>query len=156
MTSGGCWSRLKDVSRKGDWRNDRVASFFRRTTARGGLPWRKARRVSVKCRWPWIVFLSTVALAAIAEPAVQAAAKTFKLSVTGGLNVRFDAHCVAFGSGEERVLAFRGTVPVERTIVAEEVRCRLQSDGRIIVELSHDSGRSRSVVDGGTAYVAGR
>jgi hypothetical protein len=83
-------------------------------------------------------------------------AKTFHLSISGDQGVRYSGACtVSAASGEERI-ELEGTVPLERTFDGEAVTCRIDADGRLVVEIAHNGSRSRSATSGGTIQVSAR
>lgn len=85
-----------------------------------------------------------------AEPAM---AKTFKLSITGNEGASYAGQCTVIKEARDDVLALEGTVPLERTFIADGLDCRIEAEGRVVVEITHEGGWSRVTTDGGFADV---
>ena len=95
-------------------------------------------------------------IAAGASAVVAAAEKSFSLAITGAEGARYTGRCTLTTAAGERTIELSGVVPRHEELSAEAVACRIESAGLITVEIAHDGGRSRSVIDGGTAHVAVR
>jgi hypothetical protein len=85
-----------------------------------------------------------------------AAEKSFSLAITGAAGTRYAGQCTLTTAAGERAIELSGVVPHHEDLSAEAVACRIESAGRITVEIAHDGSRSRSVISGGTAHVAAR
>jgi len=85
-----------------------------------------------------------------------ALAETYTLSVTGDPAARFAGACTLFtGSAEERV-ELAGPVPLERSFTGIGLACRLETEGRVVVEIAGGGSRSRSATTGGTINITVR
>jgi hypothetical protein len=82
-----------------------------------------------------------------------AQAETYTLSVTGDPGARVAGACTLFtGSAEEHV-ELAGPVPLERRFNGDGLSCRLEAEGRVVVEIAGGSSHSRSATTGGTINV---
>ncbi len=82
-----------------------------------------------------------------------AQAETYTLSVTGDPGASVAGACTLLtGSAEEQV-ELEGPVPLERSFTAEGLSCRLEAEGRVVVEIAGPGSRSRSATTGGTINV---
>jgi hypothetical protein len=82
-----------------------------------------------------------------------ATAETYTLSVTGDPGARIAGACTLYtGSAEERI-ELTGPVPLERSFTVEGLACRLEAEGRAVVEVAGGGSRSRSATSGGTINI---
>jgi len=82
-----------------------------------------------------------------------AMAATYTLSVTGDPGASFAGECTLYaGSAEERV-ELAGPVPLERSFTGDGLSCRLEAEGRVVVEIAGGGTRSRSATTGGTINI---
>jgi hypothetical protein len=82
-----------------------------------------------------------------------AVAETYTLSVTGDPGARIAGACTLFtGSAEER-LELAGPVPLARSFIGDGLACRLEAEGRVVVEIAGAGSRSSSATAGGTINV---
>jgi hypothetical protein len=76
-----------------------------------------------------------------------ATAETYTLSVTGDPGARIAGECTLFtGSAEERL-------ELARSFIGDGLACRLEAEGRVVVEIAGGGSRSRSATAGGTINV---
>jgi len=111
-------------------------------SARGGHPWSSMVR---------LMLASVIGLAA--EPAM---AKTFKLSISGDEGARYAGQCTVIKEGRDDVTALEGTVPLERTFTADGLDCRIEAEGRVVVEITHEGGWSRATTRSGLIDIRSR
>jgi hypothetical protein len=99
---------------------------------------------------------SGVALAATLSLALggrSAQAETYTLSVTGDPGASVAGACTLLTESAEERIALAGPVPLERRFTAEGLSCRLEAEGRVVVEIAGPGSRSRSATTGGTINV---
>jgi hypothetical protein len=102
---------------------------------------------------PGVVVVASLSLGLGARGAM---AETYMLSVTGDSGARIAGACTLFtGSAEERV-ELAGLVPLERSFIGDGLACRLEAEGRVVVEIAGGGSRSRSATSGGTINVTVR
>lgn len=94
-----------------------------------------------------------LAIGLAAEPAI---AKSFKLSITGDEGARYAGQCTLIKESREEVMALEGTVPLEHTFVADGLDCRMEAQGRVVVEITREGSRSRAATTGGLVHVQAR
>jgi hypothetical protein len=95
-------------------------------------------------------------IAAGASALALAGEKSFSLAITGAEGARYAGRCTLTTAAGEETIELSGVVPRHEELGAEAVACRIESAGRITVEIAHDRSRSRSVINGGTAHLAVR
>jgi hypothetical protein len=91
-----------------------------------------------------------------ASAVAVAAEKLFSLEITGAAGTSYGGRCTLTTAAGEETIELSGIVPRHEQLSAEAVACRIESAGRITVEIAYDGSRSRSVIDGGTAHLAVR
>lgn len=105
--------------------------------------------------WKKVVILGVLGLG-VAAPAGECLAETFQLSISGDPGARYRGACtLTAASGDERI-EIEGGVPLQRTFEGDALTCRLAAEGRIVVEIGHAGGRSRSASSGGVIQVSAR
>jgi hypothetical protein len=86
-----------------------------------------------------------------------ALAKTFSLSITGAEGARYAGRCtLTTASGEEETLELSGVVPRHERLEGDGLACRIEGDGRIVVEVARNGSRSRSATTGGVINISVR
>ena len=86
--------------------------------------------------------------------AVQA--DTYTLSVTGDPGASIAGACTLLTGSAEEEVELEGPVPVERSFTGDGLSCRLEAEGRVVVEIEGGGNRSRSATTGGTINVTVR
>lgn len=84
------------------------------------------------------------------------AAEPFGLAITGAADASFAGTCTLTTATGDHNLELTGTVPLRRTIQADGLTCRLQTTGRIVVDIARGKSRSRSATNGGIVSVSVR
>jgi len=82
-----------------------------------------------------------------------AMAETYTLSVTGDPGARIAGACTLFTGSAEEHLELAGPVPLQRSFMGDGLACRLEAEGRVVVEIAGGGSRSRSATAGGTINV---
>ena len=95
-------------------------------------------------------------LIAAGATGAAAAEKSFALAITGAAGVRYSGQCTLTTAAGEKTVELSGVVPRHEELNADAVACRIESAGRITVEVVYDGNRSRSTINGGTAHLAVR
>jgi hypothetical protein len=95
-------------------------------------------------------------LVGAAGSGAAAAQEPFSLTITGAEGTRYAGQCTLTTAAGDRTIEIFGIVPRRQELEAEAIACRIDSAGRIAVEIARDGSRSRSVISGGTAHVAAR
>jgi hypothetical protein len=108
-----------------------------------------------QCHRPCTTAAAALLIAAGAGGAA-AAEKSFSLAITGAAGTRYTGQCTLTTAGGEKTIELAGVVPRHEELTAVAIVCRIESAGSITVEIAHDGSRSRSVITGGTAYLAAR
>jgi hypothetical protein len=83
----------------------------------------------------------------------SAQAETYTLSVTGDPGASVAGACTLLTGSAERLIELAGPVPLERRFTGEGLSCRLEAEGRVLVEIEGGGSRSRSATTGGTINV---
>ena len=78
------------------------------------------------------------------------------VTITGAEGTRYAGQCTLTTAAGDRTIEIFGIVPRHQELLGEAIACRIESAGRIAVEIARDGSRSRSVISGGTAHVAAR
>jgi hypothetical protein len=76
-------------------------------------------------------------------------AKTYHLSFSGDEQASFTADCEVSGDGGATSLRLEGRPPHEQEVTGDGLVCRMTATGRVVVDITHDGGRSRSATNGG-------
>lgn len=79
---------------------------------------------------------------------------TFQLSIAGDAGVQVRGTCVVHRARSDQVIEIAGPAPIARTLTGEDVACRLEADGQIVVELEAAGRRSRAATSGGMVSIA--
>jgi hypothetical protein len=104
----------------------------------------------------WRALTPVAAGVVVAMSGTAAMGKTFHLTISGDADARYAGACiVTTATGDERI-ALEGAVPAERAFVADGLSCTLRAEGRILVEITHDSNRSRAETSGGLVQIGAR
>lgn len=85
--------------------------------------------------------------------AAGASPRAFQLSIMGDPGVQVRGSCIVRDAGSDREVEIEGAVPLTRTMTGEDVACRFESDGYVVVELGSAGGRSRAATSGGTVLI---
>jgi hypothetical protein len=80
-------------------------------------------------------------------------AGTYTLSITGDPGASFAGACTVYKEAAEERVALAGPVPLERSFTGAGLACRLEAEGRVVVEVAGGGSRSRSATSGGTINV---
>jgi hypothetical protein len=101
-------------------------------------------------------FLTTSAMAAVllaggvwllqGKPVM---AKTYHMIFSGDAGAKFSGTCAIETSGGETVLTLEGNVPHEQDVVGHGMKCQLQTEGRVVIDIEHNGSRTRSATNGG-------
>jgi hypothetical protein len=82
-----------------------------------------------------------------------ALAGTYTLSVTGDPGASVAGACTVYNGSAEEDLELAGAVPLQRSFMGDGLACRLEAEGRVVVEIATGGSRSRSATTGGTISV---
>ena len=82
-----------------------------------------------------------------------AQAETYTLSVTGDPGARIAGACTLLTGAAEEQIELAGPVPLERRFEGDGLSCRLEAEGRVVVEIAGAGTRSRSATTDGTINV---
>lgn len=104
----------------------------------------------------WCATAGAALLLGAGAGGAAAAEKSFSLAITGAEGARYAGRCTLTTAAGEETIKLSGVVPRHEELSAEAVACRIESAGRITVEIAHDGSRGRSVINGGTARLAVR
>ncbi len=80
--------------------------------------------------------------------------KTYHLQLTGDQGAHFSGSCALTTADGETVIPFDGTVPYEKELVGQGLSCKLETEGRVVVDIEHNGSRSRSATNGGVVNIS--
>lgn len=75
------------------------------------------------------------------------------LSVTGDKGVRVRGQCILERASGIATIGIEETIPFERQLRGDGLRCVLHADGRVLVEASKDCNRTRAATNGGQVTI---
>jgi hypothetical protein len=80
--------------------------------------------------------------------------KTYQLQLTGDEGARFVGSCTLTTADGETVLPLDGEVPYANELVGQGFACKLETQGRVVVDIEHNGSRSRSSTNGGVVNIS--
>ena len=100
-----------------------------------------------------VPILASVMIAAgaalLPERGDAALEKTYHIVVSGDAGARFSGTCAIETSGGETLLVLKGNVPHEQKAVGHGMKCELQAEGRVVIDIKYNGSRTRSATNGG-------
>lgn len=83
-----------------------------------------------------------------------AVGKTYHLELTGDDGARFTGSCTLATENGDEVVPLDGEVPFKQDLVGQGLSCKLETEGRVVVDIEHNGSRSRSATSGGTINIS--
>ncbi len=80
--------------------------------------------------------------------------KTYQLQLTGDQGAHFTGSCALATADGETIIPLDGGVPFATELVGNGLACKLETEGRIVVDIEHNGSRSRSATNGGVVNIS--
>ena len=80
---------------------------------------------------------------------------TYHVQLTGDEDARFAGSCTLTRTNDdEAVISLDGHVPYSNTFIGQGLACKLETEGRVVVDIEHNGSRSRSSTTNGVINIS--
>ena len=80
--------------------------------------------------------------------------KTYQLQLTGDQGAHFSGSCALSTADGEVIIPLDGGVPYQTELVGKGLSCKLETEGRVVVDIEHNGSRTRSATNGGAVNIS--
>ena len=101
-----------------------------------------------------LLLLSVTACAFWPAGGQAASEKTYQLQLTGEDGARFAGNCTLGTADSETVIPLDGQVPYAAEFVGQGLACKLETKGRVVVDIEHGGSHTRSATSGGMVNIS--